>query len=289
MLEAVRRNRVARALRRSASFVIGASLLVILIGASVVGPMLSPHDPYRSAITKRLLPPAFAGSTADPSFPLGTDQVGRDVLTRALVGGRWSLGISLVSSTLAALIGVSLGVVAGFFRGVAERVLMAFADVQLSIPAVLLAIAVVAVLGPNVRNLVLVLIITGWVVYARTVRAQVLSIRNRTFVHASRALGARSLRTLVHHVTPNVLAPAIVIFSQQLGFMILMETALSFLGLGIQPPTPSWGGMINEARLYLPIAPWPVIVPGVALFLTVLAVNLMGDGLRDALDPKTGR
>lgn len=277
-----------RRARRNPPFLIGATMLLLVMAGALFAPVFSHHDPYRSQITKRLLPPAFTGAAkADPTYPLGTDQVGRDTLTRALIGGRWSLGISLAATLVSALVGVSLGVLAGYFGGLTERTLMALADVQLSIPAVLLAIAVVAVLGPSVRNLVLVLILTGWVLYARTVRAQVLTVRRLDFIQASVALGAGPARTLVHHVVPNVLAPVTVIFSQQLGFMILMETALSFLGLGIQPPTPSWGGMINEARLYLPIAPWPVIVPGVALLVTVLAVNLIGDGLRDILDPKT--
>jgi peptide/nickel transport system permease protein len=256
--------------------------------AVVAGPWFTPHDPYRTEITRRLLPPGItAAPRADERFPLGTDQVGRDTLTRVLVGGRWSLGIALAAAASAALVGVTLGVVSGYAGGFTERVVMGFTDVQLSIPPVLLAIAVVAVLGPSVRNLVLVLILTGWVVYARTVRAQVLTIKHRDFIHAARALGTGPLRTVTHHVLPNVLTPVIIIFSQQFGFMILMETALSFLGLGIQPPVPSWGGMINESRLYLPIAPWAVLIPGIALMLTVLAVNLLGDGLRDALDPKT--
>ncbi|MFO7590036.1 MAG: ABC transporter permease [Acidimicrobiia bacterium] len=213
--------------------------------------------------------------------------MGRDILTRLLLGGRWSLGIALVATAAAAIVGVVVGVIAGFVGGITERIVMGFADVQLSIPAVLLAIAVVAVLGPSIRNLVLVLIFTGWVVYARTVRAQVLTVKHRDFIQAAKALGVGQLRMLSNHVLPNVLAPVIIIFSQQLGFMILMETALSFLGLGIQPPTPSWGSMINEARLYLPIAPWAVMFPGIALMITVLGVNLLGDGLRDALDPKT--
>jgi peptide/nickel transport system permease protein len=273
---------------RNIPFVFGGGLLLMVLLAAFLGPAISTHDPYRSQITKRLLPPSFMNiPTADPQFLLGTDPVGRDILTRLLHGARWSLGIAVTAALSAAVIGVLLGIFAGYFGGLGERLIMGFADVQLSIPAVLLAIAVVAVLGPNVRNLVLVLIITSWVLYARTVRAQVLSIKHREFIHAAHALGAGPFGTLWKHVLPNVLAPVIVIFSQQLGFMILMETALSFLGLGIQPPTPSWGGMINEARLYLPIAPWAVLFPGLALMVTVLAVNLLGDGLRDVLDPKT--
>lgn len=281
-------SRLRRRLFRSIPFVVGSILLALILLGTIVGPYLSDHDPYRSEVTLRLLPPGFTDAPkADPRFPLGTDQVGRDILTRLLLGGRWSLGIALSATLAAAIVGVLVGVVAGFVGGVTERIIMAFADVQLSVPAVLLAIAVVAVLGPSIRNLILVLIFTGWVLYARTVRAQVLGIKHRDFIQAAKALGMGSFRTLTRHVLPNVLAPVIIIFSQQLGFMILMETALSFLGLGIQPPIPSWGSMINEARLYLPIAPWTVMFPGIALMLTVLAVNLLGDGLRDALDPRT--
>lgn len=277
-----------RRLTRNVPFMLGSILLLAVVLAAVVGPYVSKHDPYRSQITKRLLAPAFSDApNAEAQYPLGTDPVGRDILTRMLYGARWSLGIAFTAALSAAAVGVVLGALSGYLGGMIERLIMGFADVQLSIPAVLLAIAVVAVLGPSVRNLVLVLIITGWVLYARTVRAQVLSIKHREFMQAAHALGAGHVGTLQRHVLPNVMAPVIIIFSQQLGFMILMETALSFLGLGIQPPTPSWGGMINEARLYLPLAPWAVLFPGLALLITVLAVNLLGDGLRDALDPKT--
>jgi peptide/nickel transport system permease protein len=269
-------------------FLFGAVLLLVILFAAVAAPVLSHYDPYKVQLTQRLLPPAFSASEkARPEHLLGTDQVGRDLLTRLMLGARWSLWIASAASLSAAALGTALGLLAGYVGRRFESFIMGVADVQLSVPPMLLAIAVVAAMGPGVRNLILVLAITGWVVYARTARAQVLAVREQEFIQAAEASGASQARILFRHLLPNILTPLIIIFSQQVGFMILMEAALSFLGLGIQPPEPSWGGMISEARLYLPVAPWAVLIPGAALALAVMAVNLLGDGLRDALDPRT--
>lgn len=280
-------KRVLRRLLRSLPFMTGAVVFLVVVVVALLAPVLSKHDPYKVQLTRRLLPPAFTGSEkAQPQYVLGTDPVGRDLRTRLMHGARWSLLIALASACSAAVLGVALGLVSGYLGGKVEAVIMTIADIQLSVPSILLAIAVVAALGPSVTNLILVLAVTGWVVYARTVRAQVMVVRRLDYVVAAQALGAGTPRILWRHVFPNVLTPVIVIFSQQVGFMILMEAALSFLGLGIQAPQPSWGGMINEARAYLPVAPWAVLLPGAALGITVLAVNLLGDGLRDVLDPR---
>lgn len=280
------KRRLISRLLRSKSFLLGAFLLGAVILAALLAPALAPRDPLAQDLTKRLLGPAWAEKGV-AQFLLGTDPLGRDLLSRLLYGARYSLAISGAAVGVSGILGCLLGVLAGYFGGTADGVIMRLADIQLAIPTILLATAVIAVLGTNLLNLVLVLALTGWVLYGRTVRGVVLSLKHREFIQAAVSLGAGDFWIMVRHVLPNVLTPAIVIGTQQLGFMILLEAALSFLGLGVQPPQPSWGGMIGEGRTYLNIAPWVVMVPGLALMITVLAVNFLGDGLRDALDPKT--
>ncbi|MEW6047500.1 MAG: ABC transporter permease, partial [Bacillota bacterium] len=200
--------------------------------------------------------------------------------------GRTSLAVSVASNVLALLVGVPVGLIAGYYGRWADTCLMRLADIQLSVPTTLLAIAVVAVLGPSMVNLVIVLAITRWVLYARAVRASVLEIKEREFVEAAVAAGAPHLVVIKRHVLRNVMTPIIIITSQGIGFIILLEAALSFLGLGVQPPHPSWGEMIAAGRQYLNVAPWVVLAPGLALMITVLAVNFLGDGIRDLLDPR---
>jgi peptide/nickel transport system permease protein len=273
--------------RRRVSFraVFGLSALLVIGGSAVFAPQLAPWDPAKQMLLKRLRPPMWQERGLS-EHPLGTDHLGRDILSRILYGGRISLGVGLVAVTLAALIGVSFGLVAGFFGGRADALIMRIVDVFLAIPYILLAMGVVFALGPSLLNVILVMGATRWVQFARIVRADVLSLREREFVAGARARGNRSLRLLLRHVLPNALTPIIVVATLELAFMIIYESALSFLGLGVQPPTPTWGWMLADGRNYVATAWWLSTFPGLAIMLTVLAVNLLGDWLRDTLDPR---
>jgi len=236
-------------------------------------------------VNHRLRPPKAVAPSLE-KYLLGGDQLGRDILSRIIYGARISLTVGVTAVLLSGSLGMLLGLLAGYYGGRTDEVIMRLADIQLAIPTILLAIALVGVLGPSLRNLILVLGITGWVIYARTIRGVVLSLREQQFVEAARALGSGDRRTLFRCILPNVWTPAIVVASQQVGFMIILESALSFLGLGVQPPTPTWGGMIADGRGYLATAWHVTTFPGLALMATVLAINFFGDGLRDILDPR---
>ncbi|HZE34880.1 MAG TPA: ABC transporter permease [Candidatus Eisenbacteria bacterium] len=275
------------AIRRRLSFraVFGLTVLVCIGGAAVLAPQIAPWDPARQMLLKRLRPPMWEARGLR-EHPLGTDHLGRDILSRILYGGRISLGVGLSAVTLSCLIGVTLGLLAGFHGGRTDAFIMRVVDVFLAIPYILLAMGVVFALGPSLLNVILVMAMTRWVQFARIVRADVLSIREREFVSGARARGNRSTRLLLRHVLPNALTPIIVVATLELAFMIIYESALSFLGLGIQPPTPTWGWMLSDGRNYVATAWWLATFPGLAIMLTVLAVNLLGDWLRDTLDPR---
>jgi len=269
---------------RSPLVIVGGTILLIMILASVLAPLLAPADPIQPGFSQRLEPVAGLGGSLE--HPLGTDNLGRDILSRLLYGGRLSLGLTIVGVFLGALLGVSLGVTSGYVGGWADSLIMRVADVQLSFPIILLAITIVAVLGTSLRAIVGVLAISGWVLYARTVRATVLTIREEDYVEAAYALGASTPRIVLRHVVPNMWAPVLVIGSSQFATLVLLESGLSFLGLGVQPPDPSWGNMLAEGRDYLNNAWWLATIPGIAISLVVLGANLLGDGLRDLLDPR---
>jgi len=273
--------------RRRTSFraVFGLAVLLLMSGAAVAAPRIAPWDPGRQMLAKRLRPPAWQARGLR-EHPLGTDHLGRDILSRILYGGRISLGVGLSAVTLSACLGVSLGLLAGFHGGRTDALIMRVVDVFLAIPYILLAMGVVFALGPSLLNVILVMAVTRWVQFARIVRADVLSLREREFVAGARARGNRSLRLLLRHVLPNALTPIIVVATLELAFMIIYESALSFLGLGVQPPTPTWGWMLSDGRNYVATAWWLATFPGLAIMLTVLAVNLLGDWLRDTLDPR---
>jgi peptide/nickel transport system permease protein len=265
--------------------VFGVGVLLLIGSSAVLAPQLAPWDPARQMLVKRLRPPMWQ-ERGLREHPLGTDHLGRDILSRILWGGRISLGVGLTAVTLSALLGVTVGLTAGFFGGRADAFLMRVVDVFLAIPYILLAMGVVFALGPSLLNVILVMGATRWVQFARIVRADVLSIREREFVAGARARGNRPLRLLFRHVLPNSLTPIIVVATLELAFMIIYESALSFLGLGVQPPTPTWGWMLSDGRNYVATAWWLATFPGLAIMLTVLAVNLLGDWLRDTLDPR---
>ena len=278
---------VAPPARRRVSFraVFGLAVLLLMGGAALAAPQIAPWDPGRQMLVKRLRPPMWQ-ERGLREHPLGTDHLGRDILSRILYGGRISLGVGLSAVTLSGLIGVTLGLLAGFHGGRTDAFIMRVVDVFLAIPYILLAMGVVFALGPSLLNVILVMAVTRWVQFARIVRADVLSIREREFVSGARARGNRSLRLLLRHVLPNALTPIIVVATLELAFMIIYESALSFLGLGVQPPTPTWGWMLADGRNYVATAWWLATFPGLAIMLTVLAVNLLGDWLRDTLDPR---
>jgi ABC-type dipeptide/oligopeptide/nickel transport system permease subunit len=264
-----------------------AGLLILLLLAVLLfgGPLVLASDPLYQDLRARLAPPAgLVGAAA--GHPLGTDQLGRDLLARLLVGGQTSLAIGLAASILAAVIGVATGMIAGYSGRFWDAVITSVADVQLTFPNILLALSVMVVLGPGVGNLILVLVLSSWVFQARIIRADVLSLRHRDFVDAGRAIGATDLYLLWRYILPNIAGSVLVLFTLTLVRVILAEASLSFLGLGIMPPAPSWGGMLAEGRQYLAVAWWAGTFPGLLLMLTIVAINLVGDSLRDILDPR---
>jgi ABC-type dipeptide/oligopeptide/nickel transport system permease subunit len=252
----------------------------------VIAPRVAPHDPGRQSLVARYTPPAwFSGGRVE--YPLGTDHIGRDVLSRIVHGARVSLLVGVCAVLLSSSIGVSLGLVSGFFGGRADTVIMTIVDVMLSFPGLLLALAFAAALGPSLATVILVLGLTGWERYTRVVRAEVLALRERDFVEAARALGARSARIALRHVLPNTLSSVIVLATLQVAQAILQEAALSFLGVGTGNAYPTWGQMIAQGRDVVTVAWWLPTFPGLAIMVTVLSINLVGDRLRDALDPRT--
>jgi peptide/nickel transport system permease protein len=258
-------------------------LLGAFILAGIFAPLIAPHDPETPALATRMLPP---GTTAEGSFfLLGTDALGRDLLSRILFGARVSLVVGVCAVAIGGSIGTLLGLLAGFYGRGVDAAITRLADLQLSIPFLILAIAVMAVLGAGLSKVILVLGLTSWIMYARVVRGEVLAVRSREYVLAARALGAQDATLLWRHILPNVSTSAIVIGTFDVARAILSEASLSFLGLGVQPPTPSWGGMVADGRDYLTTAWWVSTWPGVAIALTVMAINLLGDWLRDVLDP----
>jgi peptide/nickel transport system permease protein len=269
---------------RQPMILVGGLILAAVVVASAAAPWLTRADPLKPSFAQRLRPPQGFGAGA--VYPLGTDNLGRDILARVLHGGRLSLVLAVTAVALAASIGVAVGLSAGLIGGRLDDLVMRLADVQLAFPVIMLAIAIVAVVGTSAAALVGVLALSGWVLYARTVRAAVLTIRETDYVEAARTLGAGNLRLIARHILPNTLAPILVLGSSQFATMVLLESGLSFLGLGLQPPQPSWGLMLAEGRDYLSNAWWLATVPGIAISLVVLGANLLGDGLRDLLDPR---
>jgi len=261
-----------------------AAILLLIVGTAVFAPLIAPHDPLAVDIRHRLAPPAWMESGTREHL-LGTDQVGRDLLSRMIYGGRVSLVVGVAAVCLSASIGVLLGLAAGYFGRRTDWTIMTLVNVMLTFPFVLLALAVIAVLGPSLVNMIFVLGVAGWPIYARVVRAETMAIREREFVMAGRALGMSHLRIVFRQIVPNLVSAIVVIATLQVAQVIILESFLSFLGLGIQPPTPAWGNMLGEGRLYMLNSWWIATFPGLAIFLTTLVINLMGNALRDWLDP----
>ena len=262
----------------------GLAFLAALIVVAGAATYVAPYDPVRGSLRARLVPPGVVAADGRTHL-LGTDHLGRDVLSRIIHGARVSLTVGFAAVGVGGLVGATLGILAGFHGGWLDTIVMTVADAQLAFPFILLAIGIIAVLGPSFPTLVMVIGLSGWVAYARVLRSQVLVLRTREFVDAIRGLGGSPARAILRHVLPNVLSSLVVVATLELARAIVLEATLSFLGLGIQPPVPSWGGMIHEGREYLDSAWWISTCPGLVLMLTSLVVSRTGDWLRDVLDP----
>jgi ABC-type dipeptide/oligopeptide/nickel transport system permease subunit len=273
-----------RRLRRVRWGLAASVVMLLVVASSAFAPWITPHDPLAVDIRHRLAPPAWMEGGA-AAHPLGTDQVGRDLLSRMIYGGRVSLVVGVGAVLMASAIGVLLGLGAGYFGGAADWTIMTLVNVMLTFPFVLLALAVISVLGSSLANMIIVLGAAGWPIYARVLRAETMAVRERDFVLAGRALGMSHLRIIARQIVPNLVSVIVVIATLQVAQVIILESFLSFLGLGIQPPTPAWGNMLGEGRLYMLNSWWIATFPGLAIFLTTLVINLIGNALRDWLDP----
>jgi peptide/nickel transport system permease protein len=260
------------------------ALIVLFVLAAILAPLIAPYDPNSQNLIGRLKPPGTTSRTFH--YLLGSDELGRDLLSRIIFGARASLLVAFASVLLSGTFGVVVGMIAGYRRGIAELVIMRIVDVFLSIPAILLAIITVAVLGPSLINVIVVLALTRWPRYARVAYGQTLAVANMPYVKLSALMGASIFRVLGMHVLPNIIGAVSVVATLEFGLMVLFEAGLSFLGLGVQPPTASWGAMLSTGRNYIANAWWVATFPGLSLFLLVLAVNLIGDAVRDRLDPR---
>jgi len=276
-----------RSLRLPPGAIVAAALIFAFVALALLAPLVAPFDPNRQDLFARLKPPGTVGR--DNVYHLGTDELGRDILSRIIHGAQVSLLVAFVSVCVSLTVGTALGIMAGYFRGWVEVVIMRLADIVLSIPALLLAIITVIVLEPGLLSLIAVLGFTRWPRYTRVAYGQTLGVATRPFVVAARFHGASAFWLMPRHILPNILNPLIVVATLEFGLMILFEAGLSFLGLGIQPPTASWGAMMSVGRNYLSTAWWIATYPGLCLSILVLCVNLLGDTLRDQLDPRSDR
>jgi peptide/nickel transport system permease protein len=279
--------RVALALRQARRYplVPVAMLTFLLVIPAVLAPQIAPHDPLKGSLAKRLKAPAWQeGGTIE--YPLGTDKLGRDILSRMIHGARVSLAVSLVAILVGGALGTGLGLISGYFGRWVDSVIMRLVDISLSLPTILLALVLVAAVGPSFATVIIVLVVLLWARYARLVRAETLSIKERDFIARARVAGASHTRIMLKYILPNVVNSLVVLATLQVGYVILLESALSFLGAGLPRPTPAWGLMIADGRELIVTAWWVSMFPGLAIMLTVLALNLLGDWLRDHLDPK---
>lgn len=280
-----RRNQMLARLFRSKAAVVSVAILLLVLIAAVAAPWLAPNDPFAIKLIQRLKPPGYTSSTGI-TFWLGTDSLGRDVFSRLVYGARVSLVVGLAAVLISGTIGLLVGLLSGYFGGWVDDLFMRLCDIQLSFPTILLALTIMAVLGSGLDKLILVLGLTGWVQYGRIVRSQVLTIKTDEFVLAAHATGERQWRILFQHILPNVWSPVIVIASFTVASNIVAEASLSFLGVGVPPSVPSWGTMLADGRQYVGVADWLTLPAGAAISLTVLSINILGDWLRDYLDPR---
>ncbi|WP_113912944.1 ABC transporter permease [Roseovarius dicentrarchi] len=278
------RQILRKRVRGHTGLLFGLGVVLLLVIVAILAPVLAPHDPYVQDLTKRMVKPVFMGGTWE--HPLGTDHLGRDYLSRLIYGARVSLLIGAVAALISGIIGTAMGVAAGYFGGKVDAVVTFLINVRLAMPVVLVALAVVAILGGSLEVVIGVLGLLLWDRFAVVMRASTLQVRRREYVAAAQAIGASTPRVILSEIMPNIVNNLIVIVTLEMAHAILLEAALSFLGLGVQPPTPSWGLMVSEGKNMMLFEPWLVLIPGVVLFILVLAINLMGDGLRDVTAPE---
>ena len=272
-------RRFPRLLRRNRAAIVGLLIVTVMVGIGLIGPMLAPHDPSTQFRGSRLQPP---GS----EFLLGTDNLGRDLLSRLLHGARLSIGMAALATVFIVAIAVFVGGVVGYAGGLVDDLAMRVVDTILAFPGIILALAIVGVLGPGLQNVMMSLVLVAWAGYARLVRGLVLETREKPFVESALAIGCSRTRILLRHIIPNMISPVIVLGSLEMGTLILALASLNFLGLGVQPPTAEWGSMLNQGRLFFQSQPQLMIYPGVMISVTVLGFNLLGDGIRDLIDPR---
>lgn len=274
-----------KSLKESKTGILGAGIVLLVIFLAFTATIISPHDPSKQDIVNKMINPVWY---EDGSWEhiLGTDQLGRDILSRLIYGSRVTLMVAFSGTIFAGIIGITMGSISGYYGGLIDAIIMRIVDIQLSFPFILLALFIAAVLGPGLQNIILIAAISGWVRYARLVRGEILSIKEMEYIEAIRSLGGSNARIIFHHILPNVISPAIVIATLEMAKIILMEASLSYLGLGVPIEIPTWGRMLSDSRVHLVTSPWMAVLPGFAITLTVLGVNLLGDWLRDYLDPK---
>ena len=279
-------RRVLRTVLRSKTAVFGELLLSLYVLIAILSPVISPHDPNLQNLDRRLAPPIGLGlNNASIEYPLGNDNLGRDILSRLIAGSRISLVVGVSTVILAALLGSMIGALAGFLRGWFDNIIMRVVDIWMAFPSLLLAIAFGAAFGQGLINLILALVLANWVVYSRIIRSEVLVLREQEYVQAAVALGSSRLRIILCHILPNTLSSILVIATIQLGTVVISEASLSFLGISVQSSVPTWGGMLSDGREFMRQAWWLSTFPGIAISVMALGANLLGDGLRDALDP----
>ena len=266
------------------NFCIPAAVLLLMLGAAIFASQLAPYDPLQTSLSQRLSPPAFAGGT--DAHLLGTDKLGRDVLSRIIFGARVSLSVSLLVILVTATIGTALGILGGYLGGWVDGLLMRITDISLAFPGILIALLLAVTLGPSFTTVVLAISLLGWAPYARLIRGDVLKLRNADFVLQARIIGCSPMRIMLTHIFPNIVNPLLILATLSVGLIILVESALSYLGAGIPPPTATWGSMVSDGRGLIDTAWWISFFPGLAIGLVVLAGNFLGDWLRDRLDPR---
>jgi peptide/nickel transport system permease protein len=266
------------------NFLIPSTVLVVMLLAAIFAPLISPYDPLQTSLTDRLKPPAFAGGTS--AHLLGTDKLGRDVLSRIIWGTRISLSVSLLVILITGLIGTALGIIGGYLGGATDSFLMRITDISLAIPGIVIALLLAVILGPSFWTVIVAISLLGWAPYARLIRGEVLKLRTADFVLQARIIGCSPGRIMWTHILPNVVNPFLILATLSVGLVILLESALSFLGAGVPPPTPTWGSMMADGRSLIDTAWWISFFPGIAVGLVVLSGNFLGDWLRDRLDPR---